>query len=118
MFDKMHHNAKDFERVKYGTMNFTNDPHGVSVCQSYGQSYFLLKSHVRNRCTMTDMDSSSPNSTICTFRFCYHLLCKLSDKEIKAAFDGSKAIEIKSIGIVNAYKEIQIHGPVEFAKDI
>lgn len=112
MFDKMHHNAKDSERVKYGTMNFTNDPHGVSACQGYGQSYFLLKSHVRNRCTMTDMDSSSPNSTICTFRFCYHLLCKLSDREIKAAFDGSKAIEIKSAGVVGAYKEIQIHGPV------
>jgi len=43
MFDKMHHNAKDSERVKYGTMNFTNDPHGVAVCSSYGQSYFLLK---------------------------------------------------------------------------
>jgi hypothetical protein len=60
-------------------MNFTNDPHGVSACTSYGQSYFLLKSHLRDRCTMTDMDSSSPASTICTFRFCYHLLYKLSD---------------------------------------
>lgn len=91
MFDNLHHNAKPFERVKYGTMNFTNDPHGVAVCSSYGQSYFLLKEHVRNRCTMTDMDSSSPSSTICTFKFCYHLLNKLSDKEIQAAFEGSKA---------------------------
>jgi len=53
---------------------------------------------------MTDMDSSSPSSTICTFRFCYHLLCKLSDNEIKAAFDGSKAKEIKSAGVIGAYK--------------
>ena len=43
MFDKMHHDAKDYERVKYGTMNFTNNPHGVAVCSGYGQSYFLLK---------------------------------------------------------------------------
>ncbi len=67
---------------------------------------------------MTDMDSSSPSATICTFQFCYHLLSKLSDKEIHAAFDGAKAKEVKSAGIIAAYKEIQIHGPVEFKYDI
>jgi hypothetical protein len=45
-------------------------------------------------------------------------LNKLSDKEIHAAFDGAKAKEIKSAGIIAAYKEIQIHGPVEFKYDI
>ena len=82
MFDNFHNNAKPFERVKYGTMNFTNDPHGVAACVGYGNSYFLLKKHVRHRCTMTDMDSSIPSSTICTFRFCFHLLSKLTHPEI------------------------------------
>lgn len=71
-------------------MNFTNDPSGVMACSSYGQSYFLLKSHVRDRCTITDMDSSSPSSTLGTFRFIFHLLMKLSDVELKSAFEGSK----------------------------
>lgn len=79
MFDKKHHHATPFERVKYGTINFTNDPKGVMACVGYGQSYFLLKSHVRNRCTVTDMDSSSPSATIATFQSCYHLLNKLPD---------------------------------------
>jgi len=32
------------------------------------------------------------------------LLCKLSDTEIRAAFEGSKAQEIKSAGVIGAYK--------------
>lgn len=98
-------------------MNFTNDPFGVQACMGYGQSYFLLKKHVRDRCTITDMDSSSPASTIATFRFIFHLLIKLNDGELKAAFEGSKGNEMKS-NVIAAYKEIQIHGPVEFSKDI
>lgn len=92
-------------------MNFTNDPKGVNACQGYGQSYFLLKSHVRDRCTITDMDSASPSATIATFRFIFHLLMKLSDAELKAAFEGSKGKEMLS-NVIMAYKEIQIHGPV------
>jgi len=43
MFDKKYTKASDFERVKYGVINFTNDPQGVGACVSYGQSYLLLK---------------------------------------------------------------------------
>ena len=86
MFDNMHHRASNYERVKYGTMNFTNDPKGVNACMGYGQSYFLLKPHVRNRCTITDMDSASATATIGTFRFINKVLVKLSDNELKSAF--------------------------------
>lgn len=117
MFDKKHHNATGYERVKYGTMNFTNDPKGVKVCSGYGQSYFLLKPHVRDRCTITDMDSSSSSATLGTFRFIFHVLMKLNDAELECAFEGSKGKQMKS-NAIGAYKEIQIHGPVEFSKDI
>ena len=117
MFDRKHSTATPFERVKYGTINFTNDPKGVRCCSGYGQSYFLLKNHVRNRCTVTDMDSSSAAAAIGTFQFCYHILNKLSDAELRAAFDGSKGNEIVS-NMIGTYKEIQVHGPVEFKKDI
>jgi hypothetical protein len=43
MFDKKYSKATDFERVKYGVINFTNDPKGVGACVGYGQSYFQLK---------------------------------------------------------------------------
>ena len=111
MFDRKHHYATPFERVKYGTMNFTNDPKGVQACGGYGMSYFLLKEHVRDRCTITDMDSASATATIGTFRFSNHVLMKLNDGEIKSAFEAAKGQELKS-SVIAAYKEIQIHGPV------
>lgn len=37
---------------------------------------------------------------------------------MKAAIDGSKANEIASMGVVGTYKEIQVHGPIEFKEDI
>lgn len=80
MFDKKYSSATDHERVKYGVINFTNDPKGVNCALGYGISYFLLKEHVRNRCTMTDMDSSSASSLIGTFKYCFHILNKMNDK--------------------------------------
>ena len=96
MFDKKYSKAADFERVKYGVINFTNDPKGVGACVGYGQSYFQLKQHVRARCTFTDMDSSNVNSSIATFKFCFKILSKLNDKELSAAFDASKAKQVSS----------------------
>jgi hypothetical protein len=43
MFDKKYEKSSDFERVKYGVINFTNDPKGVGACLGYGLSYFQLK---------------------------------------------------------------------------
>lgn len=74
MFDKKYSKAKDFERVKYGVINFTNDPKGVNCALGYGISYLLLKEHVRARCTMTDMDSSNASSQIGTFKYCFHVI--------------------------------------------
>jgi hypothetical protein len=45
-------------------------------------------------------------------------LVSFTDKEIRASIKAAKAQEVKSEGIIAAYKEIQIHGPVEFKKDI
>ena len=91
MFTNKYSAAKDFERVKYGTINFTNDPAGVSACRSYGNSYFLLKSDVRERCTFTDQDSSSATSLIGTFKYGDHVLSKLTDAELKACINAAKA---------------------------
>lgn len=93
MFDKNYNKATDFERVKYGVINFTNDPKGVKCANSYGLSYFLLKSHVRDRCTFTDKDSSGADSSIATLKFSFKVVNKMNDNELKAAFKASKALE-------------------------
>jgi hypothetical protein len=84
-------------------MNFTNDPKGVNACQGYGQSYFLLKPHIRDRCTIADMDTASPTATMGTLRFIYHVLAKLSSSELSAAIEGSKGKEMLS-NVIGMYK--------------
>lgn len=93
MFDKKYSKASDFERVKYGVINFTNDPKGVKCALSYGQSYLLLKEHVRPRCTFTNKDSSSSDAQIGTFKYPFHVIEKMNDNELKSAFSAAKAIE-------------------------
>lgn len=117
MFNKIYAKAMPSERVKYGTVNFTNDPKGVKACEGYGSSYFLLKPSVKTRCTLTDMDSGYYYSSVGTFQFCFHILNKLTDDEIKAAFSASRGLEVSSDSI-GVYKEIQVHGPIEFKEDI
>ena len=92
MFDTKYDKAKDFERVKYGVINFTNDPKGVPCAKIYGPSYFLLKSNVRDRCTFTDKDSSSADAAISTLKYGFQVISKMNDKELKAAFKASKAL--------------------------
>ena len=71
-------------------INFTQDPKGVEACLNYGQSYFILKPHIRKRCTFTDKDSSYIDSSIGTLKFCFKILNKLTDNELKAVFIASK----------------------------
>lgn len=80
MFDNKYNKAVDFERVKYGVINFTNDPKGVQCAKAYGPSYFLLKSHVRDRCTLTDKDSSSHEASIATLKFSFKIISKMNDQ--------------------------------------
>ena len=74
-------------------MNFTNDSKGINCAKGYGKSYFILKNHVRPRCTFTHCDSFGCNDTdFGTFMNCSHVLNKFNDAELKAtlkAADGS-----------------------------
>lgn len=60
---------------------------------------------------MTDMDSSSATCSIGTFKYCFHVLNKMNDKELVSAFNAAKALE-QSSTVTTTYKEIQIHGPI------
>jgi hypothetical protein len=46
---------------------------------------------VRERCTFTDKDSSAADAAIATFKYCFKILSKMNDAELKAAFEASKA---------------------------
>ena len=43
LFNKHYHDAKPFDRVKYGCLNIVNDPKGVNAANAYGDSFVILK---------------------------------------------------------------------------
>ena len=51
------------ERPKYGCLNWSKDSLGVNAASGYGQSYLVMRSHVRARVTVADTDT-----------FCYHTI--------------------------------------------
>lgn len=48
----MYDNCEDYERVKYGVINYTNDAYGVYLCEGYGKAIMVLNESVRKRCTI------------------------------------------------------------------
>ncbi len=118
MFDDRYTGATHFERVKYGTINCDKNIAGVSCASGYGQSYLVLKNDVRYRCTFTEKDSSNSDSKCGTLKYCAHVLNKFNDNEMKAVMRACKGLDQDKNLKFSTYKELQIHGPLEFAVDI
>ena len=96
---------------------------------------------VRARCTMTECDSGDiavdmakngpARFRMATAEHYAHVMCKYTDAELRAVIriatarafdvkrsDGHIANYIPNDGILTHYKEVQIHGPLEFARDV
>merc|ERR1719330_1358659 len=99
------------DRPKYGCLNLANDPMGVPNATQYGSSYLVLKTDLRWRCTFTSQDSSAANSQLATSRQCAKFLSEASDEELLKIWkhDGQT---------IEEYREVQIHGPVRFNRDV
>lgn len=94
------------------------DPRGVKSCRQYGTSYLLLKG-VRLRSSFADMDSGSPSATLATCEYYAHVLEKYNDRELKAVIDiATGAIEKHESGVISTYKEIQVHGELDFSRHV
>ncbi|KAI9360332.1 hypothetical protein DFJ73DRAFT_815307 [Zopfochytrium polystomum] len=121
MFSGAYKNAKAASLVKYGTLNPVKDPMGVRSAYGYGESYFILKRHVRYRATFSRCDSGSDQKTIATCEHYAHILAHYTDAELISVLDvaSGRAKAVSTIGgLFGTYKEFQIHGPVEFARDV
>jgi len=113
LFGKAYAGAKGFDRVKYGTLNFANNPLGVESARHYGKDYFLLKG-VRLRTTLTSADSFSLTD-LGTPDYYAHVLGAYADNEFKAALSmGRHKKAVKEFENANQgqYKEAQFHGEV------
>jgi hypothetical protein len=123
LFGGCYDHAEGKDRVKYGVQNVMNDQRGVVACAQYGRSYVILKD-VRLRCTFSPEDSANLKADkLAVLDYYAHVLNEYSDAELRETVkvagmadaailgDSSKVSSMK-------YKELQIHGQVEWARHV
>lgn len=119
LFNGIYDAASPNERVKYGVLNIYADPEGVAACKQYGDSYLLLKHHVRFRCSFASKDSAYEGIIPSTVEYYAHVLADFTDdelREVKRKATGE--VELANSSKLSYYKECQIHGPVRLSEDI
>ena len=80
MFGPSYDGALPTERIKYGCLNTTGDSYrGVDSAAGYGDSYLILKSEVRRRCTFTECDSAFSLCAVGVADAYAHVLVKFVD---------------------------------------
>lgn len=110
--------TEPFERVKYGALNILNNPNGLEVCKNYGDSFIVLKNHVKQRATFTLGDSSKMEIHLCMGdNFCNILLYLDDNKQLDDVIEVATGKQ-KFCNYLGEYIECQIHGNVLFNRDI
>ena len=105
MFNNIFFDAEHHERVKYGAINIISHPEGIASAKAYGRSYFVLKNHVKPRCTITHRNSctSSKDKEFGTFDHFSQVFENFSDKELEKIFAASKGDKVSWEGF-GSYK--------------
>ncbi|CAJ1375418.1 unnamed protein product [Effrenium voratum] len=122
LFPQIYDNVQNFDRVKYGVLNAVNDPRGIlSVAKQYGQDYLVLRG-VRLRTTFSDRDSCTAGQQA-SCEWYAHVLEKYTDAELQAVTEvalGDRLFVDSSVldTAAGGYKEVQIHGELEFKKHL
>ncbi len=108
------HALNPSERPKYGAMNVN----GVTVpaAAGYGSAFLVLKPEVKARVTITPRDSSGARSDdVGTAEHGAHVLRELATEKKDVI---NLALGRPPPSYSFGYMETQIHGPVEFGKDV
>ena len=88
MFGPSYDGALPTERIKYGCLNTTGDSYrGVDSAAGYGDSYLILKSEVRRRCTFTECDSAFSLCAVGVADAYAHVLVKFVDADLASILD-------------------------------
>jgi hypothetical protein len=107
-------NAHD--KVKYATLNTAKTKYGLRrLAEQYGTAYLVMKSTIRERCTITPRDSSYDSITkddVATFQDMDHILKKFQN--FSSISDILKYSDEKDF----IYMEVQIHGELRFDRDV
>ena len=80
LFGELYEKAEDGERVKYGSLNLSNDRMGNRLCEGYGSSYMVLRDSVRSRCTVAHDRKYARGEVVSSLRYCYAVLSRFHNK--------------------------------------
>jgi Protein of unknown function (DUF3626) len=116
LFSNIYSGCNAKEKVKYGCINLYNDKNGCPSACGYGESYIVLKSEVKRRCSFVCGDSFNYQMHLGNFEHFYHLLLYLKDSTIENLIKIVKGEDF--VKDYYAYIECQIHGDVLWNRDI
>lgn len=115
IYDK---DTEPFERVKYGALNILNHPGGLDICKCYGDSFIVLKNHIKQRATFTLGDSSKMEIHLCMAdNFC-NILLYLDDINLLNDVIAVATGQNKFGNYLGEYIECQIHGNILYHRDV
>lgn len=115
----LYDSAVNFDRCKYGALNYLNCPQGILGARGYGRWHFTLNNDVRRRCTLATGDTAG-SRTLGVLDFCDHVLVELHPDELRALADvatGRVACTLPTV-YKACYREIQIHGELNCGRDV
>ena len=131
LFGPSYFSAPAHLKPKYGVLNTTSDPRGVTGCHHYGPHILILSPSVRARTTFTPSDSArlaaNPRELAGKIATCAdyaHVLSAYCDKELASIMrvaSGGGAEELggaPSTATNDTYKEAQIHGEIDLRKHV
>ncbi len=104
------------ERLKYGCINLFNSPTGWTAAQAYGRSFLVLKQEVKLRTTYLYGNSSGNETYIQNFDSCNNMLLFIPQNMLKDLIE--YVINGKIPTQSHTYVECQIHGDIDFNRDI
>jgi len=96
------------QKPSYGALNLGDDPKGAA--SQYGNAYFELEPHVKNRSTFTP-NNSSRNDQVSTFRNAETFSLSEEGREYQGSVDANRKDPSK-------YIEVQIWNGYDFKKDV
>lgn len=116
-FLKLYDDVTSVERPKYGALNFLNKLSGGAPI--YGKNYLILGPHVRKRITIATGDTSG-SRCLGVLDFCYHVLTALTDIELMWLIKIAMGLADRAPETCHSatYREIQIHGEINIARDV
>ncbi|ARF10211.1 hypothetical protein Hokovirus_1_90 [Hokovirus HKV1] len=115
LFNDIYKDTNIVDRPKYGSINFLNNPSGVSSLIGYGDCYIKYKNSVKYRTTFIHDDTCKMDYHIATFSFCAHIFYYYLKSTKQIIYDlvnvANKRLEYSKLAI-DPYIDAQIHGPV------